>query len=501
MAVVALTMAVYSRALAVGFFSDDMTWLARLDATRANPEFLLTIFGRDFTPLFHLSLLVDFLVGGTLAWPFHASSIAVHAGCIALLFQLLRRLGTSPPVAAIASATWALNVRVSEAVIWPAARCHSLAALFLLAALVVVAGRSRHRIAASTFLLVLGILCKETAIAGVVLAPLFLRREPATESGFEGERGWRSWLVAWPFAALGVGFVAFNALAKPSLASWPESAEQWILELPFILLRPLGLGDLYGFDWPGFVAVTTLVLLLALLLRNRLARLGLAWLVVFMILVMPLEKLSSRYLYVLAIGHALLLCGLLEQVAPRLVTASLRRVAAALGLVAAACVLIANILFIQREIDDYEHLASRYDACLSVLRPLAGLLEEDVTVIVIDESPRDAVARMFQVSWERGGIVKLIPDRAAAPAGLVPLADALNIGLSGRGAWAIPGPGAASSRHLVYVFDGVRLRRRPPGSDARGIVFAAHLGSFEELRAAEKRRDGTGVEAPPPESR
>src|SRR5204862_1199947 len=99
--------AAYARALDVGFFSDDITWLARMDATRAHPSYLLAIFGRDFTPLFHLSLLVDFLIAGAEPWMFHASSIAVHCGCALLLVELLRRLGSTTPVAALIAATWA----------------------------------------------------------------------------------------------------------------------------------------------------------------------------------------------------------------------------------------------------------------------------------------------------------------------------------------------------------------------------------------------------------
>ena len=482
-------MLAHARALDVGFFSDDLTWLARLDATRANPQYLLEIFRRDFTPLFHLSLLVDYLVAGPHAWLFHATSIAVHATCAFLLLRLLTTLGAPIAVAALAASTWALNMRISEAVIWPAARCHSLAALFMLAAFIVLAGRSRHRVLVATILLTLGLLAKETAIVGVVLAPLFMSADGPTASSMN-ERRFSHWLRAWPFVALGVAFVIFNAIAKPSLVLAHVSASDIALKIPFLILRPLGLGDAYSFTWPAFTLVMIIVVALALWLRHTMARLGFAWLLASCAIVAPLEKVSSRYLYVLAIGHALVLCGLVEHVKERLPTTSLRRMTAALALAAAAVVLVVNIVLIQREIADYARLAARYEACLAALRPLADVIHDNMNVVVVDTSGHSAIPAMIDESWENGGIVKLIPARSWAVGDLVPLADAINIYRRGESSWALAGLRSDPAETRRFVFDGRRLQALSPdhgralSADAR--VFDAHLGSFAEMRAAER---------------
>jgi hypothetical protein len=117
-----------------------------------------------------------------------------------------------------------------------------------------------------------------------------------------------------------------------------------------------------------------------------------------------------------------------------------------------------------------------------------------MTLIVIDKTRSDSIAAMAQDSYERGGIVKLIPSRQWAVGGLVPLADAMNIARAGEGSWALEGnaPPSASGELAptsVFWFDGTRLRRTNSFREAfqhEGRPFAVHLGSFEEMRAAEQ---------------
>jgi len=485
-----LGIAVYGRALGAGFFSDDYTWLGRMAATRLHPLYLLSIFFRDFNPLLHASFMLDDLVGGGRPGTFHATSLLVHALCALLIVILCGRLGAHPLVAGAAGLTFAINVRLSEAVIWPAARGHSLAALFVLSALVLLRGTWRFRIAGATLCFALALLAKETAFSPILLTPLFIA-------------GRRRALDLLPFGLLAAGFAAFNWVAKPSFHYAAGSAGALVLKVPFLLLRPIGLGDAYDFSPLACLLVLGLLAGAVLLLRRTVAFVGFLWIAVCLAPILPLEKLSSRYLYLLSIGYAFVLCGAVEWVAARRGLSNLRRAAPALAGGALALVAATNAILIQREIEDYALLAEPYAACLEALRRPAADLRPGETLIVADTSARDAVARMNRLTFERGTMVKLIPYRAAAVGGLIRLPDAVNIVRRGRDGWlgapttpaeAVPGtaapaataPDAPAAARRIYVYDGLRTNPLPdlPAVPASRL-FLARLARYPEYRAAE----------------
>ncbi|HEY0465580.1 MAG TPA: hypothetical protein VGC79_15305, partial [Polyangiaceae bacterium] len=118
-------------------------------------------------PLTILSLALDRALYGNSPAGFHLTNLVLHLLSTALLFRLLRVRGSAGYVAALGAALWALHPRLTEAVAWVSGRTDVLAAFFVLCALLVHARESRwSRVWAAAFLL-LGLLCKEVALAGV----------------------------------------------------------------------------------------------------------------------------------------------------------------------------------------------------------------------------------------------------------------------------------------------------------------------------------------------
>lgn len=467
----------FARAVSTGFYSDDYTWLGRLPATLAHPRLVFTVFYRDFNPLFHASLAIDHLLGGPDPRVFHATSLLVHAACVVLLFVFCRRVSGSAPVAAAAALTWGWNVRLSEPVLWPAARGHALATLLVLAAFVCLSGRHRLRLVGATGLFAGALLCKETAFFPMMVAPLF------APSSMGRPARWRGLL---PLAVLGAVFLIFNLLAKPSFHYPKITAAEILLRLPFVLLRPLGLGDRYGFTYLEAAAVLGAFGGIAWLLWRTQARAGFLWLLVCAAPVVPLYRLSSRYYYLLAAGYALVLCGLVEWAARRIGRRDLRRLAVGLAGLALALVLATNALLIQREIDDYALLARPYGDCLEALREPALDLRPGETLVVADASARDAVPELARRIGERGNIMKLIPYRPGGVGGLISLADAVNVARGGReDLFAVPaGPGSHAPMRL-YLYDGRKATAVPgPPPVGEDRLFAARLGSLPEYLTA-----------------
>ncbi|HEU4403126.1 MAG TPA: hypothetical protein VFT43_13590 [Candidatus Polarisedimenticolia bacterium] len=506
-AIALAALAIYGRAVRVGFYSDDLTWLGRMAATRLHPAYLFSVFYRDFNPLLHASFLLDDLIGRGSAGPFHATSLLVHAGCAFLLALLCFRLHPSLPLAGAAALTWAFNVRLSEAVIWPAARGHSLATLLVLAALLALTGRGRWRTGQATALFALALLAKETSVVPMVLAPLFLAPPwpaPGVAAGAWPPVGGRAlWQEVWrrarrllPLYLLAAAFLLFNQLVKPSFHYADSGAATLLLKLPFVLLRPLGLGDLYDFSWIGLSIVLAAFAVAAVLLRRTVALTGFLWLALSALPIVPLEKLSSRYLSMMAIGYAFILCGAASRIGALIGSAGGRRAAVALGVMALLLVGSTNVILIQREIGDYALLGGPYAACLEALRLPAAALQPGETLVLVDRSPRDTVDRLTELAAERGGITKLIPYRAAAVDGLVSLSDAVNIvrrgreGLLGAAVSGAAAEGPAAAPRRVYVYDGLRVQEvATPPSVPPGRLLQVRLGSFADYRTAEIEAD------------
>jgi hypothetical protein len=493
----AAALLVYSRALGAGLFSDDYTWMGRMAATERHPLFVFSVFYRDFNPIFHASLTLDDLLGGGRPGFFHATSILIHGACAALLAVVCRRLGAHQVTAVAAALPWALGARWSEAVIWPAARAHLLAALFVLAALALLAGPAgdgakrivRSPMAVATGLFLAALLSKETALFPMLLAPLFASPPPACAT----PGGLRPRLARWlPPAVLAAGFVVFNVCAKPSFHLPPVSAGGLLLKVPFILLRPLGLGDLYDFSPLAAVAVLVAFSAAAFLLRrSRTGRAGIAWILVCLVPVAPLQKLSSRYLYLLSIGYVLVLCGAVEEAARRLERPAPRRLAASLAGTALVLIAAANVLLVQREIDDYALLGRPYAECLQALGGPAEALVPGETLVVADTGSRDAVVRLTRAIEERGSITKLVPFRARAVGGLVDLRDAVNMTRRGRdGLFAVAADPAAPGPLRIAIYDGRQASAAPalPAVPPERIA-AVRLGSLAEYLADARREE------------
>ncbi len=135
-----------------------------------------------YRPLVTLSYALNWAASGPQPAAFHATNLALHLVVCALLFAVALRLGAPPAAAAAAAALVGVLPRLTECVTWISGRTDVLAAMFALGALALhrsERGAGLHRWGAAVLVL-LGLLSKEVAIAGVAgLAALELRGERA----------------------------------------------------------------------------------------------------------------------------------------------------------------------------------------------------------------------------------------------------------------------------------------------------------------------------------
>lgn len=472
---VLLIAAVYARALFVGFYSDDYEMLARMAPTLARPDFVFSVFYRDFDPVLHVSFLADYLVGGGEARVYHLTSIAAHAGVVVLVFLLALGLGASRGVAFMAAAVWGVGVRISEPVIWPVARGHLLAALFPLAAIVWIQWARTARLPVATALLVAGLFSKESALFPMLLTPLFVE-----------DRVLRPRLIAI-VAVAATAFVALNFAIKTDFDLPGEGVWAAIQRLPFVVMRPLGLGDLYDFGALGFAVFVAVSAMIAVLARRSQAWLGILWVLFCTLPILPLQKVSPRYLYLLSVGFPLAFAGCASDPAlQRLTTSGRRALAVALG-AGAVMLVVANAIFVQREIDDYRIMGGPYARCLDALTPAALGLPAGGVLTVIETTPHTAIRDLVHTLSERGTMNKLVPERQGAVSGLIKLSDAINIA-RGRGTmFAVAAQPVAGEPQTIVRWDGQRIEPAPPAAEGRALS-ARLVPASEYVRAARSAR-------------
>jgi tetratricopeptide (TPR) repeat protein len=266
--VAVLAAGTHLRTVGFGFVFDDLFLVADNQALR-EPWAPVKAFGRHFwygtpfdtgyyRPVVNASLALN---GRILGWGpggFHLVNVLLHAGNAALLLGLLRRFGVALPAAGLAAALFAVHPVAA----WPVgsivARVDLLPALFLL-----LAWRAYPRPIPTGVWFLLALLCKESAVAFIVVPLMGLRLldegRPAP-SGDAGRSERRATAVACFVAVviylgmrlalgvgLGPGIGRVSAVANP-LAHLPQPGRLYAaLELSgrylLYLLVPAGLSD------------------------------------------------------------------------------------------------------------------------------------------------------------------------------------------------------------------------------------------------------------------
>jgi hypothetical protein len=176
-------LAAYSNALDGGFVWDDHPLIEEQDVVRelAPPStYFERMFWSDslklkvsrnfYRPLVTWSYALEWRAWNGQPGGFHLTNLLLHLGVTLLVFAACRRAGGSPLGAAFASALFGAFPRLTESVSWISGRTDVLATLFALGAwlLYSTAPRAHARRGLAALSLLLGLFCKEVALAILV---------------------------------------------------------------------------------------------------------------------------------------------------------------------------------------------------------------------------------------------------------------------------------------------------------------------------------------------
>ncbi|WP_338864665.1 tetratricopeptide repeat protein [Myxococcus stipitatus] len=211
----------YANAVRGTFVWDDHSLIEEQSLVRELaplPDYFTRMFWSDslsvsrgyYRPLVTLGYAVEYALWGGAAEGFHLTNLLFHLVVVAWVFLLCRRAGASPWGAAVGAAAFGVFPRLTESVAWISGRTDVLAALFMLASLLVYRPSQSSRRWLSGALLLLGLLCKEVAVAGLVgFTVLELRAVRARE------RGWSQ--AARNLLPMAVALVAYGVLRLNAL--------------------------------------------------------------------------------------------------------------------------------------------------------------------------------------------------------------------------------------------------------------------------------------------
>jgi protein O-mannosyl-transferase len=226
--------AVYANTLAGSFHYDDLHSLvlnphvrdwANIPAFFADPS----LFSADankamYRPLLLTSYALNYAWGQYDSTGYHAVNIAIHMGCIVLVWALARRFDCGRQGALFAAAFFALHPLATEPVNYISSRSESLAVLCLLAALYFYSGESRTWEKGLSWLCYLaGLLVKSIAVALpiiLVLYHLLWKRERVP---------WKRQMPYWVCTGMYLAIIIANRFLSSSLAKSPRPLGEQLL--------------------------------------------------------------------------------------------------------------------------------------------------------------------------------------------------------------------------------------------------------------------------------
>jgi hypothetical protein len=264
------------------FFCDDFHWLGRAVLVQDSPGEIFKIEGRDFNPVFLLTLGILVKFAGISPPMLRFISLLVFSALAWMFFYLLSRYFKVHPLLAFCAALlFSLSVFVSEVVLNLSALVYSLSLLLFLVGLKLYLDKKQWLF---VLFFLLAFFTKETILLAAI--PLFF---------YEKKRNHRIFLAA----STGIMVVLRIVLQLGAVTgSYTDflSLGNYFYKLYFILLRAMNLSP-YTLPLPVGILVILLLLVVSLyfLKLERDFSFFLLFLVIFSLFFSLFPKLTSRY--------------------------------------------------------------------------------------------------------------------------------------------------------------------------------------------------------------
>ncbi len=422
--VLVLIVLIYLPALNIYLFGDGYVLLDYCYSGWRNPSIFFDLVNSFFRPIVNISYLLNYTLFGEQISLYVLSTLCIHLANVFLLYLLLIKITGKMSVAMVTILLFGTSAMYSGLTIGLAfAAMPDLTLLLFFLGIFLCFSRKQMRLGILRQLVVA--VCLAGAIGSkeawvilplMLLSFLLLARNYPLKQGImaivpisvvAGIYVTMLFIVPWfshRSSALNYsGFNLFNIHAM-------------LTKMAYSLCRYVGLGDYYsGSFWETSLIVITVLVFLGILiwLRNRLALLGMCWMIVANIPTLPIPYAPSHYNYMPLVGFWIMIVAFVDQIIRKLLSkVTIRKgyLSLAIGLCVVYLV-IYNALMLQAEIHDYRRLGDGARTVVTMYKAIQDQLLADRPLIFINQGTRNVVT---ETSQSIQGYVKLLFVRPGA---------------------------------------------------------------------------------------
>jgi hypothetical protein len=399
---------IYARSTSAYFFDDDFHWLEQTQAFALLNMLDLDRYQHFYRPVIEVYFYIGLSLFGCQPWPFHLTSIGLHLLTTLCVFQLGRSVATGATFAFLSALFFAIQPGLVDAVTWIAAITDLLPVLWYVAAvwahILFLKDRRQGPYVAS---LTAFVLCHLTHESAATLLPMLLLTE--LTFGAAGSTGSRLRVVArhWasylPHAVVLAAFliVAYVVNTRSYLIQEGHYAIGWHA-LPNILNYVIWL-YVGKRAWVDYVA-TLVTLGAAVVWGTPRIRYAIAWIVITLLPVAFFTwDNAPRYLYLPAVGFALLLADVLMAVRHLVGQRGSPRVAQGAMVAMAALLAIRFGIFAKKAADTFPERTQAYERFARELQR-ANPTATPGAAVTIDQRFLESVPELYREPAARVGL-------------------------------------------------------------------------------------------------
>ena len=371
--VVASVAAIYAKSTSGYFFDDDFHWLAQTQSFRPANMLDLSRYDHFYRPVIETYFFVGLSLFGCSPFPFHVASLVIHLLTTFVVYQFARAVSGWPTFAALTALLFAVQPGMTEAVTWIAAITDQLPVLWYVVTLSLHVHALRRRAPVWYGLsLVSFVLCHLTHESAATLLPMMLLVEFTFIA--DGNLGARSravrqhWRRYAPFAVLLLAYLVLAYVVNTRSYLVREGHYMFgVHAIPNILnyIVWLYVGKRAPLDYIALLSALVAVLVWG----TGQMRFAVAWIVVTLV---PVSFFTwgnaPRYLYLPAVGFAMLLADLILAGERLLTRRWSPRVARVAIVVAVAIVTVRFAVFAKKAADSFPARAIAYQSFVTELR-------------------------------------------------------------------------------------------------------------------------------------
>lgn len=413
-AVICFVFVIYLPALDIYLRGDDFEWLNESYGIWQNLSVLFQRINHFFRPLIKLSYLLNYTFFKTQVPFYNLFNILIHLLNVFLLYIFILKISGKNHIAFLTCLAYGSSPIYSESILWTAGRVDSILLVFMLIVLLLFNNNNEKQPAPASqkpplrgslkvycgrhIVILLLSLCalgaKETwmLLPFLVLSFLLVVKQIPLKETFQ---------KTLPLFLLLFLYIGYFIVLPIFAQSFPPTAYAKlgivgaIEKFGFLIFEYIGLNDAFGgATWQNILIILLLVGLgyRFIVSRNRIALWGLIWMLLSISISLPIAFAPSRYNYIPLVGFWIMVIAFLSaEIANLVKKIRSKRLPIFLTVaIAMSLLLILQVTWLQKEIDDYRIQGIPHKTIVDMYLDIRDKIPHDRPLIFVDLSKRKA---------------------------------------------------------------------------------------------------------------